>query len=119
MKNLDYKWFIIGFLGIVLIIGTILVLRTRESESLKFQKKEAILLDSLQKSYDRVGVLTYDQKQLEKELSITYQEINNQKIIISKLKKRLNEKADSVYNLNDTQSLEFLSEWLSKRGNTK
>lgn len=119
MRNLDYKWFIIIGLAIVLGITIFTSLFIDNNKKDKYEAKIALLTDSIHHIEGQLSIYKLDQKELMDQLSVKQGEINNQKLIINKLKKKLNEKADSIYNLNDKQSIEFLSKWLSKRDNLK
>lgn len=118
-QKIDYKWFIIIGLSIALSISIIIGLSVDNTKKDKYDSKISILTDSIHTIQGRLDIYKLDQKELQNQLFVKQSEINNQKIIINRLKKKLNEKADSVYNLNDKQSLEFLSNWLSKRDNLR
>ena len=118
-RNIDYKLFIIIGLAMVLAITIFISLNSTDRSKDKYESKIAILTDSIHTMQGRLDVYKVDEKELLDQLFVKQEEINNQRVIINKLKKKLDEKTDSVYNLNDKQSLEFLSNWLSKRNNLR
>lgn len=73
-------------------------IRVLNHNYLLLKKKEVILKDSLHKTLDKL-------------------KSTRASIII--IKQQSNEKADSVYNLSNNESLLFLTEWLSKRDSVK
>jgi len=118
-RNIDYKLFIIIGLAMELAITIFISLNSTDRSKDKYESKIAILTDSIHTMQGRLDVYKVDEKELLDQLFVKQEEINNQRVIINKLKKKLDEKTDSVYNLNDKQSLEFLSNWLSKRNNLR
>lgn len=115
MKIIDYKWLIIIGLAISIVFIIIFMSSNSSKTNNKYDKKIAILTDSINNITGKLSIYKLDQKELQDQLFVKQQEINNQRIIIKRLKKELNEKADSVYNLPNDKQLEFLSNWLSKR----
>jgi len=89
------------------------------NDSVKYDRIINAYTDSLNKSKVKVEFL--ETKQLELEVSIVDQnnKIKRQAEEIKKLKKKLDEKVDSIRNLSNKQSIEYLSNWLSKGSNPK
>jgi hypothetical protein len=75
--------------------------------------------DSILISKERVRVLEEQQLLIEKSLADTYLELNKKDREINKLKNKLREKIDSVSNLDNKQSLEYITKWLSKGSNSR
>lgn len=109
------------FIGILILICLVMGWGLGNSCNKQVDYNEKILQyrDSLNRSKGRVKELELQQKSLEKEISDKYKEIQKQKIQINKLKKKLNEKVDSVRNLDNEQSLQYITKWLSERDNLK
>lgn len=105
------------FIGVLILICFLMGWGLRNSGIKNVDQNERILQykDSLMRSKGRVEELEVSQKVLEQSISEQYKQIQLQKSQIVKLKKRLNEKVDSVRNLNNEQSLRYISKWLSER----
>jgi predicted RNase H-like nuclease (RuvC/YqgF family) len=86
------------------------------NDTIEYDKKIQQYKDSIRESKVKIEYLQKEQIKLEQIISEQYIKIESQKRQIVKLKKKLNEKVDSVRNLDNQQSLEYISEWLSKRG---
>jgi uncharacterized coiled-coil protein SlyX len=75
--------------------------------------------DSILISKERIRVLEEQEGFIQKELDNTYLQISKKDREITKLKNKLREKIDSVGNLDNKQSLEYITKWLSKGSNSR
>lgn len=119
MKNIDYKWFIIIGLGIALFLVIFFGLKTIDKSKDKYEIKIAALTDSIHYKEGKLVIYMIDQKELQKKIYVREQKILDLNKYIKILKKKNNEKADSVYNLDNQHTTTYITKWLSKRNNTK
>jgi hypothetical protein len=119
MKNIDYKWFIIIGLGIAVAVILILSLRTIDKSKDKYEAKIALLTDSIHYKEGKLAIYKLDQEKLQEQIFVREQKILDLNKYIKILKKKNDEKADSVYNLDNQHTTTYIAEWLSKRSNTK
>lgn len=119
MKNIDYKWFII--IGLTIVLGLTIFFSARyvEQGNDKLEKKIAILNDSIHYKEGKLAIYKIDQQKLQEQIFVREQEILDLNKYIKILKKKNNEKADSIYNLDSQHTTTYITNWLSKRGNTK
>ena len=75
--------------------------------------------DSILISKERIKVLEEQEELLEVQLANTYLQLTKKDREINKLKNKLREKIDSVGNLDNKQSLEYITKWLSKGNNSR
>lgn len=75
--------------------------------------------DSILISKERIKVLEEQETLLEVQLANTYLQLTKKDREINKLKNKLREKIDSVGNLDNKQSLEYITKWLSQGNNSR
>lgn len=117
--KLDYKsWIIIILIGIIVISFFITGFSTSENNA-KFEKKIDALEDSIQRKEHKIEFLQMHERSLIDQIIVRDLEIESLKKNINKLKKRNNEKVDSVYRLNNQRTFDYITNYLSKRGSIK
>jgi len=119
MKNIDYKWFIIIGLSVVITIVTVLFLNRQDKFKDKYEKQIAVLNDSIHKKEGKLAIYKIHEKELVDQIIVREQEIISLNKYIKRLKKNNYEKADSISKLDNRNTILYSTEWLSKRSNTK
>ena len=118
-QKIDYKWFIIIGLVVILTIVTMISLSSANKGKDKYEVKIALLTDSIHNMQGKLEVYKLDQKELQDQLYVRQLEINSLKKNINYLKKRNSEKVDSVAILDNKSTFDYITKYLSKRDSTK
>lgn len=119
MKSINYKWFIIIILTALVIVAGIFIFTRRTTPSQKFIDKVGVLRDSINVADGKLATLRLEEVKLEHSLYVQSKQISEQKKIINDLKRRLNEKVDSVAHLDDKHTFEYITKYLSQRDSTQ
>lgn len=117
--KLDYKSWIIIILIVVMIIGFFITGFSVSENNAKFEKKIDALEDSIQRKEHKIEFLKTHERSLIEQIVVRDMEIQSLKKNISKLKKKNNEKVDSVYRLDNQRTFEYITKYLSKRDSIK
>lgn len=106
-------------LAAISILSLIFIFTQRTTPPEKFLDKIEELRDSVNIAEGKLFVLEENQTKLESDLYVKNKMILDQKRTINELKKRLNEKVDSVAHLDDKRTFEYITKYLSKRDSTQ
>lgn len=117
--KLDIKSVAIIGLTILVIVAGIFIFTRRTTPPEKFLNKIEELRDSVNIAEGKLFVLEENQIKLDSTLYVKNKVILDQKKTINDLKRRLNEKVDSIAHLDDKRTFEYITNYLSKRDSTK